>query len=95
MDGRFHRVQLAYLQSRQVEYLFATAEQRKEIPLSATDHLVGLAEKAGRSVSDTKRTGMRKVSHKQAFTYYVTHTFSLVECLGVVYTEMLEKERPP
>ena len=29
LDGHFHSVQLAYLQSHRVEYLFATAEQRK------------------------------------------------------------------
>ncbi|RXW11654.1 hypothetical protein EST38_g14201 [Candolleomyces aberdarensis] len=48
MDGRFHQIQLAHLQSRRVEYLFATAEQKKEIALSASNHLVMLAEKAGR-----------------------------------------------
>ncbi|KAJ2935911.1 hypothetical protein H1R20_g1180, partial [Candolleomyces eurysporus] len=60
MDSRFHTVQLAYLQSCWVEYLFATAEQKKEIPLTATDHLVALVEKAGRQVSDTERTGLQK-----------------------------------
>ncbi|RXW11925.1 hypothetical protein EST38_g13929, partial [Candolleomyces aberdarensis] len=60
MDGRFHQIQLAHLQSRRVEYLFATAEQKKEIALSASNHLVMLAEKAGRQVSDVERTGMTK-----------------------------------
>ncbi|KAJ2925687.1 hypothetical protein H1R20_g11410, partial [Candolleomyces eurysporus] len=60
MDGRFHQIQLTYLEARRVEYLFATAEQKKEIALSASNHLIMLVEKAGREVSDIERAGMAK-----------------------------------